>query len=99
MFETHGRVLRAIADASTEDAEVEQAYRGLIEGFVEATAARIEREVAAGRSDVADPVAHRRGARVDERALLQRDARPRAVDDADRVAEALVRIWSATIYG
>jgi AcrR family transcriptional regulator len=98
VFESHGRVLRAIADASTEDAEVEQAYRGLIEGFVEATARRIEREVAGGRSSVADP--GRVAAALvwmNERFFSEKLGREPA-DDADAVAEALLAIWQAAIY-
>ena len=98
VFETHGPVLRAIADAATEDADVEQAYRGIVEGFVDATAARIERDVSAGLSTVADS---RRTAAalvwMNERYFAERLGRE-PFDDADRVAEALIRIWTATIY-
>ena len=98
VFEVHGPVLRAIADASTEDAEVEGAYRGLVEGFVDASAQRIERDVAAGRSSVADP---RRTAAalvwMNERLLSELLGREPA-DDADAVAEALYGAWRATIY-
>ena len=98
VFETHGPVLRAIADAATEDAEVEQAYRGVVEGFVEATTARIERDVAAGRSSVAD-ARRTAGALVwmNERFFSEKLGRDPA-DNSDRVAEALLRIWTATIY-
>ena len=98
VFETHGRVLRAIADASTENAEVEQAYRGLVEGFVEATTRRIEREVAAGRSAVADP--GRTAAALvwmNERFFSEKLGRDPA-DDPDAVANALLAIWRAAIY-
>ena len=99
VFEAHGPVLAAIADAATEDAEVEQAYRALIQGFVDASAGRIEREVAAGRSDVADPV--RTAAALvwmNERFFAETLGRE-PFDDPDRVADALVRVWGATIYG
>ena len=98
VFEAHGPVLSAMADAATEDAEVEQAYRGLIQGFVNASAARIEREVAAGRSTVAD-VTRTASALVwmNERYFVETLGRE-PFDDADLVAETLVRIWSATIY-
>ena len=98
VFATHGPVLRAIADAATEDAEVEQAYRALMQGFVDASAVRIEREVAAGRSTVADP-ARTAAALVwmNERFFNETLGRE-PFDDPDHVAETLVRIWSATIY-
>jgi TetR/AcrR family transcriptional regulator, ethionamide resistance regulator len=98
VFEVHGPVLRAIADASTENAEVEGAYRGLVEGFVDASARRIERDVAAGRSSVADP---RRTAAalvwMNERLLSELLGREPA-DDADAVAQALYSVWRAAIY-
>jgi AcrR family transcriptional regulator len=99
VFDVHGPLLRAIADASTEDADVERAYHGLIEGFVEATQLRIERDVAAGRSAVADP--QRTAAALvwmNERIFTERLGRE-PTDDAERIADALVGIWRATIYG
>jgi TetR/AcrR family transcriptional regulator, ethionamide resistance regulator len=98
VFEVHGPVLRAIADASTEDAEVEVAYHGLVQGFVEAATQRIERDVAAGRSSVADS---RRTAAalvwMNERLLSELLGREPA-DDPEAVAEALYDIWRAAIY-
>jgi TetR/AcrR family transcriptional regulator, ethionamide resistance regulator len=49
VFADHGPVLRALADAATDDPRVEQAYASLVQSFVDATARFIEDEVAAGR--------------------------------------------------
>ena len=98
VFEAHGPVLRAIADAATEDASVEQAYRGIVDDFVEATTKRIERDVSAGLSSVSDP--HRTSAALvwmNERFFSEQLGRE-PFDDANPVAEALLRIWTATIY-
>ena len=98
VFEAHGPVLRALADAATEDAEVEQAYRGIVEDFVDVTYTRIERDVSAGLSSVAD--ARRTAAALvwmNERFLAEKLGRE-PFDDADRLAETLLRIWTATIY-
>jgi TetR/AcrR family transcriptional regulator, ethionamide resistance regulator len=98
VFEVHGPVLRAIADASTEDAEVEVAYLSLVQGFVEAATQRIERDVAAGRSSVAD--CRRTAAALvwmNERLLSELLGREPA-DDPEAVAEALYDIWRAAIY-
>ena len=98
VFEIHGRVLRALADASTENAEVESAYRGLVEGFVQASALRIQREVVGEHSRVADP--ERTAAALvwmTERLLSEKLGRD-PMDDAERVAEALVAVWQAAIY-
>ena len=98
VFEIHGKVLRAIGDASTEDAQVEQAYRGLVEGFVEASARRIERDVAGGRSAVVDSARVAAGlVWMTERLLSEKLGREPA-DDPDAIADALVAIWQAAIY-
>jgi len=49
VYVQHGPVLRALADASGADAQVEQAYHGVVEDFVAATARHIRSEQAAGR--------------------------------------------------
>jgi TetR/AcrR family transcriptional regulator, ethionamide resistance regulator len=56
-FVRYGPVLRAIADAASQDPRVEEVYRfGLIERLVGAVAARISRDVEAGVSpDELDP--------------------------------------------
>ncbi len=55
-YARHGRVMRAIHEASYHDREVELYYRqGLIQNFIEAVAARIREENEAGRADVDDP--------------------------------------------
>jgi AcrR family transcriptional regulator len=57
VYEQHGKVLRAIAHAAAQDADVEKVYiGGLITGFVEATAAQIKVEVERGSATLlADP--------------------------------------------
>src|SRR3954447_395328 len=48
VFERHGAVLEALADAAADDHEVEVAYRGTQAFFIEATTRHLEREIAAG---------------------------------------------------
>ena len=48
--------MRALADAAADDPDVEEAYNGIVEGFVDATARHIEEEIAVG----ADPAASTR---------------------------------------
>jgi AcrR family transcriptional regulator len=50
VYADHGPVMRAISDASSVDREVESVYDGLVASFVDATAARLDEEVAAGRA-------------------------------------------------
>jgi AcrR family transcriptional regulator len=48
VFAEHGPLLRALADAATDDPDVEHVYGSLVEAFVGVTAGHIEREIAAG---------------------------------------------------
>jgi len=98
VYEEHGQVLSAIADAAGHDSGVEATYRGLITRFVDASAARIELDVAAGRTDAAD-------ARETARALVWMSERylnealgriPRT--PVDIVVETLSTVWVRTLY-
>jgi TetR/AcrR family transcriptional regulator, ethionamide resistance regulator len=81
-------------------AHVEAVYRGLVQGFVDATAARIRRDAAAGRTSLAHPD-HVAAALVwmTERHLAATFGRVGATD-ADRSAalETLFTIWMRTLY-
>ena len=48
VFERHGAVLEALADAAADDPEVEPRHSGALNFFVEATARHIEAEIEAG---------------------------------------------------
>jgi len=95
----HGAMLRAIADAATEDAEVERAYRSVVGGFIAAAAARIERDVAAGRSTAPDPAVLASAlVWMNERYLLQHPV-PSAPANRRLMADSLLEIWKRAIYG
>jgi TetR/AcrR family transcriptional regulator, ethionamide resistance regulator len=100
VYAAHGPLLRAIAEAASHDADVEDVYRGLVQGFVDATAARIRRDAAAGRTSLAHPE-HVAAALVwmTERHLAATFGRVGATD-ADRSAalETLFTIWMRTLY-
>ena len=49
VYARQGPVLRALADAATDDPEVEQVYGGLVQSFIDVTTHHIEAEVEAGR--------------------------------------------------
>jgi TetR/AcrR family transcriptional regulator, ethionamide resistance regulator len=101
VYAAHGPLLIAIAEAASHDADVEVVYRNLVQGFVDATAARIRRDVAAGRTRLEHPE-HVAAALVwmTERHLAATFGRVGATH-ADRAAalEALVTIWMRTLYG
>ena len=99
VFERHGPVLHALADAATLDPDVELAYDSLLQSFVDATAHHVEDEIAAGRCLALDA---RETAQalilMNERYLLSALGRtPRAAPAA--VVETLATIWTRTLYG
>ena len=98
VYEVHGLVLHAIADAAGHDPEVERVYYGLIERFVAATTTRIERDLETGRAAPVDP-APTAGALVwmSERYLLMTLGRL-PTEPVDRVVDTLATIWIRTLY-
>ena len=98
VYAQHGLVLAAIADAAGHDPGVERTYRALIERFVAASAARIERDVAAGAPA---PTAPGETARalvwMNERYLRETLGRlPQT--PVDQVVDTLSTIWVRTLY-
>jgi AcrR family transcriptional regulator len=99
VYERHGLVLSAIADAAGHDPEVESIYRGLIERFVDATAEHIEEDVAAGRIS---PLDTREAARalvwMNERYLRETLGRL-PLTPIETVVETLWMVWVRVLYG
>jgi AcrR family transcriptional regulator len=98
VYDEHGLVLHAIADAAGHDPEVERVYYGLIERFVTATTTRLERDLRAGRAAPLD-AAPTAGALVwmSERYLLMTLGRlPK--EPVDTVVDTLATIWVRTLY-
>ena len=100
VYAAHGPLLRAIAEAASHDADVEGVYRNLVQGFVDATAARIRRDAAAGRTSLAHPDQVAAAlVWMTERHLTATFGRAGATD-ADRTVtlETLFTIWMRTLY-
>jgi len=98
-FAEHGRLLRAIADEATQDAEFAGLYAELGARLSAGVAARIAADVEAGRSSVKDPVEV--GAAMvwmNERYLMMRFGR-RPLADPERCSSALEEVWIRTVYG
>jgi TetR/AcrR family transcriptional regulator, ethionamide resistance regulator len=94
LYERHGPVLRALADAAADDRDVEAAYEELVTRFVTATARHVsgERAGAADPREVAAALVW-----MMERYLTQSLGRePRT--PAAVVFEALATIWSRVLY-
>jgi AcrR family transcriptional regulator len=94
----HGPVLKAVADAASDDPEVDRAYHELVERFIEAAAEHIRAEQRAGRAlgVDAEPTASAL-VWLNERYLTEMFGRhPQA--DSREVVDTLHRIWVRTIY-
>lgn len=100
-FARRGPLLRAIADASAGDAEVERLYRsGFVERFVSAVATRIEEGIAGGEMpELADPEQIARAlVWMSERYWLETLGRePR--QSTESVVRALYTVWTRALYG
>jgi TetR/AcrR family transcriptional regulator, ethionamide resistance regulator len=101
VYAKHGPVLRGISDAAVDDPDVEQAYHGLVQRFIDATAEYIRNEQKGGRAE--GMTARRTAAALvwmNERYLSMclgggdtaKQQRPR------EVADTLHQIWTRTLY-
>ncbi len=98
VYARHGPVLRAISDAAVDDPDVEQAYHGLVQRFIDATAEHIRAEQKNGRAT--GMTARRTAAALvwmNERYLSMclgggKQLKPR------EVSETLHQIWTRTLY-
>lgn len=98
-FVDHGRLLRAIADEATQDAEFAGLYAELGARLSAGVAARIAADVEAGRSTVKDPVEVGTAmVWMNERYLMMRFGR-RPLGDPERCSAALEEVWIRTVYG
>jgi AcrR family transcriptional regulator len=99
VFAEHGPVLRALADAASDDPRVEAAYLALIQRFVDATARHIEQEVAAGRVLPLDAVPTATALTwMMERYLQLHVGRSPGVA-VDRATDTLTTILTRVLYG
>jgi TetR/AcrR family transcriptional regulator, ethionamide resistance regulator len=103
VYQTHGPLLGAIHEAAALDDEVERVYQDLARRFVDATAARIERDSGAGRTIQLPDVREVATALVwmSERYLAATFARPGLAGREARelAVETLYTIWMRTLYG
>jgi AcrR family transcriptional regulator len=100
VYLSDGPILRALADAAAADARVEEAYRGLVEAFIDASAEHILAEQAAGRTSAQLDARETARALVwlNERYLSEAFGR-QPQDDPEKVIAILARIWLGTLYG
>ena len=70
MYDRHGPVMHALADAATVDPDVERTYNAIMQSFIDAIAKHIEDEIKAGRVLPLDAEGDRAGAVPDERRAI-----------------------------
>jgi AcrR family transcriptional regulator len=100
LYRAHGPLVCAIVEVSTYDPPVGVFWRELVGRFVDASAARIAAEQAAGRAATAlDPTATAFAlVWMTERSFHQMVVQEEPVA-AEQLVAALAAIWRATVYG
>jgi AcrR family transcriptional regulator len=99
VYQQHGGVLRAVADAATQDDEIDTAYQDVVQAFVSAVATRIRRDEQEGRTHGLDPDETARAlVWMIERYLVETYGRAQS-HPAEKVIDTLHAIWKRTLYG
>ncbi|ADI90788.1 HTH-type transcriptional regulator EthR [Acinetobacter oleivorans] len=100
VYMQHGRVLRAFGEAAGGDERVDNAYRSLVQDFINAAAQHIKEEQEAGRIKKNLDVEETAKALIwlEERYLSEVFGRPSEVDPKVAI-RVLQNIWLSTLYG
>ncbi|HEX4219212.1 MAG TPA: TetR/AcrR family transcriptional regulator [Acidimicrobiales bacterium] len=99
VYETHGPILQAIAEAAAQDSEIDAVYHQVAEGFVQTVAARIVIDVNAGASEVGDATETARAlVWMSERYLAESLGR-KPHSDLATVRTTMFEIWTRAVYG
>jgi AcrR family transcriptional regulator len=98
VYQRHGQLLRALADAAGRDAEAGAVWRSLIDPVIDVAAAKIVAATAAGESSGLDPYATARALVSMNVAYFfdQLAGKPEA--NVQAVVDTLTTIWQRTIY-
>jgi AcrR family transcriptional regulator len=99
VFVEHGPVMRALADAATDDPGVEQAYTDIVQSFVDATARHIDEETAAGRILPLDGYETAKALVWMMERYLNLSLGREPLTAHESVADTLVTIWTRVLYG
>ena len=95
-FARNGPLVRAIAEAATTDEQIERAYRGALEMFVEITTETLDRLVQAGQLELTDRGALARALNLMNEAYLV-DEFGRGDGDPEVALATLRRVWLGAI--
>lgn len=94
-FRQHHALLRALADASSTDDELDRAYRRAVGRFVAATETRIRRDQVAGElSTDLDPTETARALVWGTERYLSKTYERRPMPDDTAVVDTVTRMWS-----
>src|SRR5262245_9635924 len=97
VFAEHGPVMRALADAAPDDPEVEAAYSGVIQSFIDVVGGHVASEIAAGRILPLNPVPTATAlVWMTERYLMLSLGGRERVTPTDVVFDTLWTIWTRT---
>jgi AcrR family transcriptional regulator len=98
VYQEHGRILLAFADAAGRGPEIEAAWHATVDSFVVPVVARLEDLQAKGLAQVGDAVEVARAlVWMDERYLLETFGRQQQ-GDVDVCARVLTRIWHRVLF-
>jgi AcrR family transcriptional regulator len=102
LWRRRGPVLRALYDARNSDEETNALWRAIARRFVDATAAQIERERAAGLAPAAPPDARQLAAiltGMNDRAFYDASRRAPSRRRDEELVQALSIVWLRSVYG
>ena len=94
----HGTILKAVADAASNDARLELVWESFLSAFDEVVAARITEEQTKGLTPDFDPFPVARALNRMDAALLINQFGQGQKGSKDDTLSALVRIWLSTLY-
>ena len=99
VWDRHGPVMHALADAATVDQDVETAHAALMQNFIDVIAKHIESEIAAGRILPLDAKETARALSLMNDAYLLAALGRKRTATPEKVVEVLSTIWMRTLYG
>jgi AcrR family transcriptional regulator len=99
VYVEHGPVMRALADAASDDPGVEEAYTALVETFVVATARHIEHEITAERMLPLAPHETAKALVWMMERYLNLSLGHKPFTPAQSVVDTLATIWTRVLYG
>ena len=98
-FAENGPLVKGVADASAEDAEVEAVYEGMLTHFGNEVAEAISGLVAAGMCDVADPKGLAGALSAMNERYLLRALGSHPQEDPKAVLDTIALVWSRALFG